>query len=252
MATKAFSRCGATSTSSAAARLESLIREVVPFAGDLVRNIKGVRVSQDLFDDLAADAADRDVAIAAEGATRLPSAAPLISRPFDYGTVLTYPFVPHNWQATRYSDGLAYGVWYGALELETTVFETVYHWHRFVMDSFPALDRAIAGERRVFNVRCDAVLIDLRRAAEPRLVDRHDYRFTWQVGRYLWERSQSGLLAPSARAAGSSAAILRPEALSEVRDLCFLTYRMRPGVDAVSVERVPGTAWLELRPSALA
>lgn len=232
--------------------MEQLIREVVPFNGDLVRNIKGLRVSQDLFDDLARDAADRDVAIAAESATRLPSPAPLISRPFDYGSVVTYPFVPHNWQATRYSDGLAYGVWYGALELDTTVYETAYHWHRFVMDSFGALDRAIAGERRVFNVRCNAILIDLRAAAEPRLTDRRDYTFTWQIGRFLWERSQSGLLARSARAAGTSAAIFRPEVLSDVRDICYLTYRMNPREDRVLVERTPGLPWLELRPSALA
>ncbi len=225
---------------------------MVPFDGDLVRNIKGLRVSQDLFDDLARDAADRDVAIAAESATRLPSPAPLISRPFDYGSVITYPFVPHNWQATRYSDGLAYGVWYGALELDTTVYETAYHWHRFVMDSFGALDRAIAGERRVFTVRCNAILIDLRAAAEPRLTDRRDYAFTWQLGRYLWERSQSGLLAPSARAPGTSAAVLRPEVLSDVRDLCYLTYRLNPSEDRVVVERTPGLPWLELRPSALA
>lgn len=232
--------------------MEALIREVAAFAGDLVRNIKGVRVSQDLFDDLGRGPADREVAIAAESATRLPSAAPLITRPFDYGTVITYPFVPHNWQATRYSDGLAYGVWYGALELETTVYETVYHWHRFVMDSFAALDRAITGERRVFNVRCDAILIDLRSAREPRLTDRRDYGFTWQVGRYLWERAQSGLLAPAARAAGTNAAILRPETLSEVRDLCLLTYRMNPAEDRVVVERTPAAAWLEVQPSALA
>lgn len=232
--------------------MEALIREVAAFAGDLVRNIKGVRVSQDLFDDLGAEAADRDVAIAAESATRMPSAAPLITRPFDYGAVITYPFVPHNWQATRYSDGLAYGVWYGALELETTVCETVFHWHRFVMDSFAGLDRNLAGERRVFQVRCDALLIDLRSAREPRLTDRRDYGFTWQVGRYLWERSQSGLLAPSARGDGTSAAILRPEVLSDVRDLCFLTYRMNPAVDQVEVERTPGSTWLEIRPSALA
>ena len=231
--------------------MESLIREVAAFSGDLVRNIKGLRVSQDLFDDLARDAADRDVAIAAEGATRVPSAAPLITRPFDYGTVITYPFVPHNWQATRYSDGLAYGVWYGALELQTTVYETVYHWHRLVMDSFPTLEREVLGERRVFRVRCDAVLIDLRAAGEPRLTDRRDYAFTWQVGRYLWERAQSGLLAPSARSAGTSAAILRPEVLSDVRDLCFLTYRMNPAQDAVRVERTPGVPWLEVRPGDL-
>jgi hypothetical protein len=237
---------------SAADSVEGLIRHVTAFGGDLVRNIKGVRVSQDLFDDLGAERADREVAIAAESATRMPSPAPLITRPFDYGAVITYPFVPHNWQATRYSDGLAYGVWYGALELETTVYETAYHWHRFVTDSFAGLDRPIVGERRVFNVRCEAILVDLRAAHDSRLTDRRDYSFTWQVGRYLWARSQTGLLAPSARADGTSAALLRPEPLSDVRDLCFLTYRMNPAQDRIAVERAPGTVWLEVQPSALA
>lgn len=226
---------------------EALVREVADFSGDLVRNIKGVRVSQDLFDDLARQGnemrADLDVAIAAESATRIPSPAPLITRPFDYGTVITYPFVPHNWQATRYSDGLAYGVWYGSLELETTVHETVHHWHRFITDSF-SIDREIVGERRVFQVRCEAILIDLRGAAEPRLVDRNDYSFTQALGRYLSQRAQSGLLAPAARAAGTIAAILRPEVLSDVRDLCFLTYRLEG--NTASVERTPGETWLRI------
>ena len=217
---------------------------IVDFAGDLVRNIKGIRVSQDLFDDLVRDDADRAVAIAAEGATRIPSPEPLITRPFDYGTVITFPFVPHNWQATRYSDGLEYGVWYGALELETTVHETLYHWRRFVHDSFPELDREIVGERRVFSVRCEAILIDLRTAKDPRLVNPGDYSFTQQLGRHLWRRAQSGLLAPSARTRGTTAAILRPQALSDVRDVCFLTYRM-VGRDAV-VERTPGEQWLRI------
>lgn len=222
---------------------ESLVRQVADYRGDLLRNIKGIRVSQDLFDDLARDAADREVAIAAESATRIPSPAPLITRPFDYGTVITYPFAPHNWQATRYSDGMEYGVWYGALELLTTVYETLHHWHRFVTDSFSTAEEII-GERRVFQVRCEAILIDLRAAAEPRLVDRNDYAFTQQLGRYLWKRAQSGLLAPSARGPGICAAIFRPEALSDVRDVCFLTYRLK-GKTAI-VERSPGEAWLRI------
>lgn len=222
---------------------ESLVRQVADYRGELLRNIKGIRVSQDLFDDLARDAADREVAITAESATRIPSPAPLITRPFDYGTVITYPFAPHNWQATRYSDGLEYGVWYGALELETTVYETLYHWHRFVTDSF-STDKEIIGERRVFQVRCEAILIDLRAAAEPRLVDRESYAFTQQLGRYLWKRAQSGLLAPSARGPGTCAAIFRPEALSDVRELCFLTYLLKG--NAATVERSPGEAWLRI------
>ena len=228
---------------------EQLLRQVADFRGDLIRNIKGIRVSQELFDDLARDRADLAVAIAAEGATRLPSPAPLITRPFDYGTVITYPFVPQNWHATRYSDGLRYGVWYGALELETTVRETLYHWHRFVTDSF-SLDREIVGERRVFQVRCEAILIDLRNAKERRLVDPGDYSFTQQLGSYLWQRAQSGLLAPSARGPGTASAILRAEALSDVRDLCYLTYRMNAAERTAVVERTPGESWLRITISA--
>lgn len=237
---------------------DGLIREVADFHGDLVRNIKGLRVSQDLFDDLSADPADRAAALAAESATRLPSASPMISRPFEYGTVITYPFLPQNWQATRFSDGLAYGVWYGALELETTVYETAWHWHRFVMESFAAEKREIVGERRLLDVRCDAILLDLRgkERRAPRLLDRRDYRYPQALGRYLKAQSQNGLLVRSARApaalAARTAAIFRAEVLSKVREKCFLTYRMNPAEDEISVERSAGKRWLKLRPSALA
>jgi hypothetical protein len=231
--------------------VERLVREVVDFDAGLVRNIKGIRVSQSLFDDLSADPADQAAAIAAEGIERIPSEAPLITRPFDYGAVITYPFVPHNWHATRWSDGLSYGVWYGSLELETTVYESVFHWHRFVMDAFPDIRKEVVGERRVLEVRCRALLIDLRGSADRRLVDRRDYSHTQRLGRYLHERSQNGLLARSARCQGMNAAVLDARCLSDPRDACFLTYRMHPKKDLVTVERAPGETWLEIKPSML-
>ena len=75
-------------------------------------------------------------------------------------------------------------------------------------------------------------------------MDRNDYGFTQPLGSYLSRRAQSGLLAPSARGPGTAAAILRAEALSDVRDLCYLTYRMDQ--DSVTVERTPGDAWLSI------
>ena len=228
-----------------------MVREVAAFDGELARNIKGIRVSQSLFDDLSADPADQAVAIAAESAERIASEAPLVTRPFDYGSVITYPFVPHNWHATRWSDGLSYGVWYGSLELETTVYESVFHWHRFVMDAFPDIRKEVVGERRVLDVRCRAVLIDLRASADARLVDRRDYATTQALGRYLHERTQNGLLARSARCAGVNAALLDPRCLSDPRDACFLSYRILPTEDRVVVERAPGETWLEIRPSTL-
>lgn len=223
------------------------------FHDDLVRNIPGIRESQHLFDDLSSDPADWDIAIAAEGAQRIPTAAALISRPFDYGTAISYSFDSAHWQATRYSDGTTYGVWYGSLDVETTVYETAWHWCRFVTDSYPAEDREIRTERRVFDVRCDALLIDLRgkRAAYPDLVSRRNYAFTQQIGRYVHEQDLNGLLAPSAPCDGTNAAIFKPARLSNVRDRTFLTYRLDAVRDMFIAERTPGRKWIRLAPSDL-
>jgi len=232
---------------------EDLFSTTVDFHGDLVRNIPGIRQSQDLFDDLSDEAADRDIAVAAEAAARPASSAPLITRPFDYGSVVTYSFAAAHWQGTRFSDGSTFGVWYGARDVETTVYETAWHWYRFVLDSFPAEEREIVSERRVFDVRCDALLIDLRgkEARHPGLVSRTSYAFTQRVGRRVHDEAQSGLLVRSARCDGTNAAIFRPELLSNVRDRAYLTYRLDAPADRMIVERTPGRSWLRFAPSSL-
>lgn len=230
-----------------------LIDTAVDFHGDLTRNIKTIREAQSLFDDLSVDASDWDVAIAAEGQEYIPSEAPLITRPFDYGAVITFPFVPQHWQETRFSDGLEYGVWYGSLDVDTTVYESIYHWRRFIADSYAEEDRMIVGERRVFAVACDAIVLDLRgkETRFPGLVARGSYAYTHGLGRYLHAQGQNGVLTQSARASGTNAALLRPEVLSSVRDRCYLTYRTNPTRDEVIVERDPGETWLTVRPSEL-
>ena len=233
--------------------LAELFTRQVRFADDLIRNIPGIRVSQALFDDLAQGAADEEVAIAAEALGRIPSAAPAITRPFDYGTVIAYSFDAANWQATRFSDGQRFGVWYGSLELETTIYETVFHAHRFIADSYPDLDRDVVRERRVFDVRCDALLVDLRGrdTTHPDLVSRTSYSFTQALGRYLHEQGQNGLLVKSARCEGINAAVFNPQRLSNVRDKLFLTYRINPARDRAVVERDVGSPWLKIAPSTL-
>ncbi|MCW5625886.1 MAG: RES family NAD+ phosphorylase [Burkholderiales bacterium] len=221
--------------------------------GDLVRNIKTIRASQDLFDDLSTDPVDWNIAIASEAAGYRPTTAPIITRPFDYGTVVTYAFDPSHWQATRFGDGRHHGVWYGSIELETTVYETVFHWHRFIVDSYPDEDRDIVGERRVFDVRCDALLIDLqgREAAYPDLVSRTSYGFTQSLGRFLFDQDANGVLTRSARCDGINAVVLRPARLSNVRDKLLLTYRCNPTKDRCRVERTPGRTWMTITPSTL-
>ena len=144
-------------------------------------------------------------------------------------------------------------MWYSSLDVETTVHETAWHWYRFVTDSYPAEDREIVTERRVFDVRCDALLIDLRgkKTAYPDLVSRESYAFTQQVGRYAYEQGLNGLLAPSARCDGVNAAIFKQERLSNVRDRTFLTYRLNAARDTFVAERTPGRKWIRLAPSSL-
>src|SRR6266404_4468903 len=230
-----------------------LLSANIDFHDDLVRNIPGIRESQNLFDDLSADRVDWEIALVAESAGRILSAAALITRPFDYGTVISYSFDSSNWQASRFSDASLYGVWYGAPDLETTVYETAWHWYRFVRDSFGGEDRDITTERRVFNVRCDALLVDLRgkESAYPDLVSRRSYAFTHQVGRYVHEQALNGLLYPSARCNGTNAAIFNAERLSNVRDRVFLTYRLNVVRDTFVAERTPERGWLECSPSTL-
>ncbi|HWD15519.1 MAG TPA: RES family NAD+ phosphorylase, partial [Casimicrobiaceae bacterium] len=158
-----------------------------------------------------------------------------------------------HWQATRFSDGTRYGVWYGSLEMETTVYETAWHWYRFVRDSYAALDREIVSERRVFDVRCDALLIDLRRreAKDRELVDRTSYAFTQALGGYLYEQDQNGLLVRSARCNGINAAMFKPSRLSKPRHRVWLTCRLNALRDRFVAERPRGRKWIAAAPSTL-
>jgi hypothetical protein len=144
----------------------ALLSKLTDYHGDFFRNINRPRAPREVFADLAQEARDALVAEAAEATTRKEGIAAAIAGPFDYAAAITYPFVPVNWHASRFSDVLNYGVWYGSIELETTVYETAYHWHRFVMDAYASEDRVIRGDRQVFKVRCDALLIDLREKAK--------------------------------------------------------------------------------------
>lgn len=232
---------------------DDLLRKNVAFQGDFVRNIKTIRASQQLFDDLSADHVDWAVATAAEAEERVPTPAAIVTRPFDYGTVIGYSFDPSTWQATRFGDARRFGVWYGSLDAETTVYETVFHWHRFLMDSYATEERVITGERRLFDVRCDALLIDLRgrEVDYPDLVSRASYAFTHSLGNYLFDQGANGVLVKSARCDGNNGALFRRDRLSNVREKMLLTYRCNPARDLCDVERAPGEVWMRIRPSAL-
>ena len=217
--------------------------------GDWHRNIVSLRRSVDLFADLVKDPADMHVLIEHEMATKpTRGALPILQRPFEraqfydpIASALNWPFV--HPAATRYSRG-HFGVWYGARALETSIYETVYHFRRDTLASEVARLSAkpIIQERRVHLVRCDAVLVDLRARcdAEPRLLA-DDYAYCQALGAQLRAASLPGVITRSARDPdGTVVGVFERSALSQPRDVCFLTYTLHPQTRRVEIERAPG------------
>jgi hypothetical protein len=220
---------------------------------DTYRNIVSLRVSEDLFDDLTDKPEGWRAAADLEAASKPPtylSAQPVVDRPFeeaDFNNAIGYPF--RHWSRTRYSDG-SYGVWYGADTLETSIHETVHHWrHGFLQDSDWQDVDGIVVERKVYLVRCDAVLLDFRTKVDtrPALVDPSSYHLTHRVGARIHHDGHPGLISRSARCDGDVHGVFNPRILSSPRHACYLSYRIEDG--SVIVERRPGRVVFRIQSS---
>jgi hypothetical protein len=221
-----------------------------------VRNIVSITSSQDLFDDLSSS--PEDWALAQQVETQVKpapyrSTTPIIHRPFEdahWFNAIGWPF--KHWQKSRFSDG-SFGVWYGCDCVETSVFETAYHWfYQFLRDA--GFDKEpVVGERKLYEVACDAALVDLRpwaAKATSGLAHKTDYRHAQTVGTRLHREGHPGLVTQSVRhATGQNFVVLNPAVLSNPRYQCQLTYRLEGG--RLAIEKQPGTAWMEISIAAL-
>ncbi len=223
---------------------EGLIEKLVDFDDDAFRNIAAI--VEDVFDDLSDDPQDRAFgeALLSERKDQQDSESLAIMRPFTYGTSLSDS--PYAAFPTRFSDGTRYGVWYGSLDLLTSVYETAYHFRRRITDMLTAIEEEVVSERRVFLVHVGGLLVDLRNKHHkfPKLLARADYSFTHAVGAYLYDNGQNGLLVESARhRAGINAAAFKPDILSNARHHSHLIYRWMPGDSTIRIEKTRGRLW---------
>jgi len=229
---------------------ETLFDKTADFNGQPYRNITTLRESEDLFDDLAGGDENAS-AIAAEAEMRVKDRSVLrdpkiIHRGFDYTrSIIEYPFKNEPYLFTRFGDG-TFGVWYGSLEMKTTVFETGFHMIK-AERAVEGLDEVVVRERAVYRVKCRAILIDLRgkQKSFPELVA-DNYGFTRQIGQRMNREGHPGLLAPSSRYNGTNIVIFNPEVLSDPRLHCYLTYFFDPLTLKVRVERTVGRTWLKV------
>lgn len=220
---------------------------------DVARNIVSLGPSQDLFDDLSSDPAEWLLAQRVEDEVKPPpyrSHTPIIHRPFEdaeWFNAITWPFAFQNWKSSRFSDG-TYGVWYGAESVETTVYESAYHWYHGLLCDAGFEGMPVIAERKVYSVACSAALLDFRQATarHPMLLHPSDYAYTQTVGTKIHREGHPGLLIQSVRRPeGENVAIFNPDVLSSPRHWCQLTYRLEAG--QIVVEKTPGEPWLRLQ-----
>ena len=130
-----------------------------------MRNIVSIRDSQNLYDDLSDDPDEWTLAQQVEDEVKPPpyrSSTPVIHRPFEdaeWFNAIAWPF--DHWQSSRFSDG-SFGVWYGCNSVEASVYESAYHWYRWLLSDAGFEKSAVIGERKIYSVTCDAALLDFR------------------------------------------------------------------------------------------
>jgi hypothetical protein len=192
---------------------------------NVIRNIVSIGTSQDLFDDLSSSPEEWALAEQVEDAVKPPpyqSPTPIIHRPFEdaeWFNAIGWPckyWQTRHWQASRFSDG-TFGVWYGCDTVATSVYETAYHWFNGLLTDAGFEKEKVIGERKLYDVACDAALVDLRplTTTHSGLMHKTDYSTAQSVGARLHREGHPGLMTTSVRhAAGQNYAILNPDVLS--------------------------------------
>lgn len=217
---------------------------------DVARNIVSFREPQNVFDDLSERADEWKVAEQVQDEVGLPlyrSKTPIIDRPFEDANWLNaihWPF--KNNQQSRFSDG-TFGVWYGSETIETTVYESAFHWYSGLLNDAGFEREVVVSERKIYSVACAASLLDCRKAvsAFPELLHPSDYSFTHSVGARIHHEGHPGLLIQSVRRPdGENVAVFNPAVLSKPRVIGDLTYKLSG--DHIVVERQPSKTWMSL------
>ena len=214
---------------------------------NVIRNIVSIRSSQDLFDDLSSSPEEWALAQQVEDDVKPPlyqSRTPVIHRPYEdaeWFNAIGWPF--KHWQTSR---------WYGCDTAETSAHETAYHWlSGFLTDAGFEKEKVI-GERKLYQVACDAALVDLRplTTTHSGLIHKTDYSTAQSVGARLHREGHPGLLTASVRySAGQNYVVLNPDVLSNPRHHCQLTYRLEG--HRIVIEKQPGVAWMDIDAAAL-
>jgi hypothetical protein len=131
----------------------------------------------------------------------------------------------------------------------TSVYETVHHWYHGLLADAGFTNRDVIGERKLYGVKCQAILLDLRTnsALLKQVTRKNNYDDPQALGKRLHREGNAGLITQSVRyLQGTNYVVLNPAVLSEPNQLSQLRYTLTGG--EVIVEKQIGQVWLKIRP----
>ncbi len=200
----------------------------------LYRNIFTVSPSQHLFDDLCevADLAAVDAVV--QLTSEIDHDAPQLERPFQYGVIadeeMLAVFERHRWRWGRFSDGCHYGVWYGAEDPLTTLYEAAWWAYRLGQDNVFPHGEVYSVDRSMYVAQINSLRsIDLSGDEKhfSSLVHPENYDFCQALGKKLVEEGFEVLRTPSARRRGGVCApVFHPRVLRRCEFLYYLRFHL--------------------------
>lgn len=167
------------------------------------RNIATCDPSQDLYDDIA-DSKDWEILQYVDNVSSgIDHYIPKIERVFQYGNIedSLLCFDERFWRWGRFGDG-SFGVWYGALDEETSIKETLYHRPEIDRNDLKSAVNPIIQARRLFKAdltpkKFSDLCVYVQ--AYPLLVHESDYSFCQSLGSYAIQEKLDLFLTPSVR-----------------------------------------------------
>jgi hypothetical protein len=218
---------------------ENLLGDLLRFSGDLKRNVVDIPKPKDIYEDIATDPFIFELLKSARKRANLLMTSQKQDNDFLYTAAIGYPFKTEPYMTTRFSDG-TYPVWYGSKNLETSIFETVFHTKRQLLSIKGIEDEIkVIRHRTVYDVFCNSILLDLtndKKVSSQLMTD--DYEFCHTLGKDFKNAEIPGFFSPSVRHRGGvNANIFKQSILSQPRLSDKLSYIFYPEKRVIDVYR---------------
>ncbi|NRA47125.1 MAG: RES family NAD+ phosphorylase [Oligoflexales bacterium] len=173
------------------------------------RNIATCSPSQAIYDDLVDTQKEFDILFEADALSNdIDENLPKKNRVKQYGDIENslLCFNERYWRWGRFGDG-SFGVWYSAIEEETSIQETLFHRPEIDKNDLGNAIHPIMQDRRMFKAELSShISVDLRKVSKkyPLIIHESNYEFCQNLGKLAVDCSWISYQTPSVRNPGGT------------------------------------------------